>query len=185
MSAQDLKTLRDASYNMDLGPGQQSAARSFEHGMSNGLTGQTPSEAEQAADAFIAKNEHLAQQIQAEWIATGHTGFAPAALTAFGNALHTITDRLSPAHAGYQPWHGQSEWSPSAWRHFLRESNPWNPNVKASVQAAAQAFQQTFGIGWDEFDLLLLQLQQSQHAEVTSRVCPNGRLDPNGNFVCQ
>ena len=34
MSAQDLQTLKDASYNMDYGPGQQSAALSFEHGMS-------------------------------------------------------------------------------------------------------------------------------------------------------
>jgi RHS repeat-associated protein len=73
LSKQDLQTLKDASWNMDYGPGQQGASLSFEHGMSDGLNGQTPSEAEQQANAFIAQNEHDAQKIQADWIASGHT----------------------------------------------------------------------------------------------------------------
>ncbi|MGH2506842.1 MAG: RHS repeat domain-containing protein [Ktedonobacteraceae bacterium] len=171
MSAQDLKMLSDASYNMDYGPGQQSAALSFEHGMSNGLTGQTPSEAEQQADAFIAQNQHDAAKIQADWIASGHSGIAPAALTDFGNALHTIEDRLSPAHAGYQPWYGQSKWNPSAWWHYLRESHITPGQMNTAASAAQQAFQQTFGTGKDEFDLMQLQFQQKQQPQPTQQVC--------------
>jgi RHS repeat-associated protein len=185
MSAQDLKLLKDASYNMDYGPGQQSAALAFEHGMSNGVTGQPASEAERWADEFISRSERLAQRIQAKWIASGHTGIAPAALTAFGNALHTITDRLSPAHAGYQPWYGQSKLSPSAWWHWVRESDISQGQKDAAVSAARQAFWETFALEYAQFDILRLQLGQPQRAEVTSRVCPNGRFDPSGNFVCQ
>ena len=86
----------------------------------------------------------------------------------FGNALHIITDRLSPAHARYQPWYGQSWLNPSAWLHYLQEANRWDPNVNTSVQAAQNAFQQTFGMGWDEFDLMQLQNQQPQQACVTT-----------------
>lgn len=60
MSKQDLQILEDASAHMDSDPGQQSAAMAFEHGMRNGLTDQTPSEAAEQADAFIAQNEHNA-----------------------------------------------------------------------------------------------------------------------------
>jgi RHS repeat-associated protein len=55
LSKQDLQTLKNASWNMDYGPGQQSPALSFEHGMSNGVTGQTGAQAAQQADAFIAR----------------------------------------------------------------------------------------------------------------------------------
>ena len=64
------------------------------------------------SDDYIARNLDEAKEIQAEWIASGHTGIAPSALAALGNALHTITDGYSPAHAGFQkvhsyiyPWH--------------------------------------------------------------------------------
>jgi RHS repeat-associated protein len=185
MSKQDLQILKDASLNMDYGPRQQSAALAFEHGMSNGVTGQTPLEAEQQTDAFIARSEHLAQQIQADWIASGHSGIAPAALMAFGNALHTITDRLSPAHAGYQPWYGRSQWNPTAWWHFARESYITPSGMNRAVLAARQAFQQTFGLEW-QLNFMELQQQQQQQPrqqeQVTSRI---GYLDSEGNFVCQ
>ena len=181
MSAEDLKILTDASHSMDYGPGQQTAALSFEHGMRNGMAGQTASEAEAQSDAFIAQNEHDAARIQADWIASGHSGIAPAALTAFGNALHTIEDRLSPAHAGFQPWYGQSWWNPSAWRHYLREAHISPAQMNSAVSAARQAFQQTFGTGWDEFDLMRLQMQQEQGV-ATHQLC---FTDDNGNMVCR
>jgi RHS repeat-associated protein len=152
MSPEDLKTLSGASHNMDYGPGQQDPAQSYEHGMSDGPAGQTSSQAEQQADAFIAQNEHEAQQIQADWVASGHAGIAPAALTAFGNALHTITDRLSPAHAGYQPWYGQGWWNPSAWLHYWREHAIHSSQMDAATSAARSAFLRTFG---DNFDWML------------------------------
>ncbi|MHB8753518.1 MAG: hypothetical protein ACYC92_00960 [Candidatus Acidiferrales bacterium] len=154
MSAQDLKALKDASYNMDYGPGQQDAALSYEHGMRDGLASQDPMEAQQQGDAFIARQEPDAQKIQADWLKSGHTGIAPAALTHFGNALHTILDRKSPAHKGNQPWYGQSKWDPSAWLHFLHESYITSTELKDAINAAQQAFRQTFGM--DEFDYLQL-----------------------------
>ena len=171
LSKQDLQTLKNASWNMDYGPGQQSPALSFEHGMSDGVTGQTGAQAAQQADAFIAQNEHDAQQIQADWIKSGHTGIAPGALTAFGNALHTIEDKLSPAHIGYQPWYGQSGWNPSAWAHVLHESyiTPFQMNLATS--AAQQAFGSTFGIfGYDVFDLSQVQQRQPLPPPPTPRV---------------
>lgn len=94
-------------------------------------------------------------------------GLSPTALMKFGSALHIITDRLSPAHVGYQPWYGQSSWNPSAWLHFFHEANRWHPNVNAAVQAARNAFQETFGMQWDEF--ILMQLQTQRLREVGKR----------------
>jgi len=54
---------------------------------------------------YIQQNEQNAKDIQAAWIASGHTGIEPGALAAFGNALHTITDEYSPPHAGFQKDH--------------------------------------------------------------------------------
>jgi RHS repeat-associated protein len=184
MSSQDLKILQEASHSMDYGPGQQSAVYAFEHGMRNGLTGQTPSEAEQRGDQFISMNEGTARRIQAEWIASGHTGFAPGALTAFGNALHTITDRPSPPHAGYQPWYGQPWWYPSGLWHGVREFHISLAQREAAVSAARGAFRETFGFRWSNLDILELQFRH-QREEATSRICPNGRFDDKGRFICE
>jgi RHS repeat-associated protein len=149
MSAGDLQTLKDASHNMDYGPGQQDAALSFEHGMRNGssdtLGGETATDAANQAAAFIADQENRAQQIQADWLASGHTGIAPAALTAFGNALHTIEDEISPAHEGFQPWYGESKFSPLAWIHFFRESYISESKRRQAISRAQQAYWKTFG----------------------------------------
>lgn len=168
MSASDLQTLYNASKEVDT---HQEAYNSWMHGMSDGTD---PNRAEaiyvamQLGDQQITKDEAEARLDQAKWVAEGHSGLSPTALMKFGNALHIITDRLSPAHTGYQPWYGQSKLNPSSWAHWLHEMNGWlYPNqYNASVQAAQNAFQQTFGMGWDEFDLM--QLQQPQRACVTT-----------------
>jgi RHS repeat-associated protein len=173
MSAQDLQTLKDASYNMDYGPGQQDPSLSFEHSMSNGVAGETASGAEQEAEGFITRSEDLARSVQAEWIATGHTGIAPAALTAFGNALHTIVDATSPSHRGFQAWYGKWNWRTPL--HLLRERRISPEQRNNAVAAARAAFRQTFG---DEFDWMLMDAQRRQPPEnktprevVTSRLC--------------
>lgn len=176
MSKQELQNLKDASWKMDFGPGQQRADLAFEHGMSNGFVVGDNFNG-QETDAFIAEKEQEARKIQADWIASGHTGIAPAALTAFGNALHTVTDRESPAHAGYQPWYGEPWWSSDALLHFALEANPRNPGVGRAVRAAQGAFQQTFG--FDPFDLLRL-TNQSQEV-VTHRICT---YEENGEATC-
>jgi hypothetical protein len=157
MSADQLKTLKDSSWNMDYGPGQQDASRSFQHGMSDGLSRQDPNEAESEGNDFIAKNENDARQEQAKWIASGHTGISPKALAAFGNALHTITDRTSPAHVGNQPWYGTKWWQTQSIIHYQQERKITPPQMQTATDAAQQAFRSTFG---NEFDWLLLLMRQ-------------------------
>jgi hypothetical protein len=108
---------------------------------------QDPMTAQRAGDNFIGLNERTAQLQQADWIASGHTGVAPGALTAFGNALHTVTDRTSPTHAGNQPWHG-TQGPGNLWAagvHVAGESTINAAQMNTAVNAARNAFRQTFG----------------------------------------
>lgn len=158
LSAQQLKTLRTASYDTDynnkiLGSSPQDPAVSFVHSMSNGTD---PDEAHalglsmRLSDQFIGSNEANARVAQAEWIASGHTGVSPNALTAFGNALHTVTDATSPAHAGFQRWSGA--WRPSAASHVAREFryDPVGNHLTGAernnaINAVQSAYLNTFG----------------------------------------
>ena len=154
--------------------------------MSNGLSGQTAADAGQQADAFIAQNEHDAQQIQADWVSSGHTGIAPAALTAFGNALHTVEDKLSPAHIGYQPWYGRSAWNPSAWAHFFHESYITSWQMGLATSAAQRAFNSTFGMfGYNVFDLMQLQQSQQQQVQPKKPVVDSYLCGGEGQPACQ
>jgi hypothetical protein len=158
LSNAELLTLRKASYDTDYnnridGHDPQDPEVSFVHGMSDGINNQDPAQAQQQGDAFIAQNEHDAQQIQADWVAAGNQGIAPAALTAFGNALHTIEDRLSPSHVGNQPWYGTrgTRNKYRDLRHVQRESTINQAQKDAAIAAAQAAFRHTFG---DPFALL-------------------------------
>jgi RHS repeat-associated protein len=153
LTEQQLQTLVKASHDTDYankvnGLDPQDPAASFVHGMTDGLTGQSAAEAEGAGDSFIAGNELRAQSAQASWIASGHAGISPNALTAFGNGLHTVTDRTSPAHRGNQPWYGTN--GPlnigRAIQHVAGESVIRNePAFHSGIQAARQFFFDTFG----------------------------------------
>jgi hypothetical protein len=152
LSNAELQNLRQASYDTDYnnmvnGHNPQDPEVSFVHGMSDGVHGQDAAQAQQQGDAFIEQNEHDAQQIQADWVAAGNPGIAPAALTAFGNALHTIEDRLSPSHVGNQPWYGTRGIRNKlrALRHVQRESVINEAQMNAALAAARAAFLHTFG----------------------------------------
>jgi RHS repeat-associated protein len=151
LSKDQLKTLQQASHDTDYknqvnGHGPQDVEDSFVHGMSDGAHHQDPTEARQVADSFIAKNESAAEQIQADWVASGQQGVAPNALTAFGNALHTVEDRTSPAHEGEQPWYGSWHWS--AVQHVMAERSINQNQMNNSVAAARYAYFRTFGLNW-------------------------------------
>jgi RHS repeat-associated protein len=169
MSASDRGILKDASKEVDT---HQESYNSWMHGMSDGNDPLGAAHAiglsEQLGDKQILTDEAEARSDQAEWVAEGHTGLSPLALQKFGNALHIITDRLSPAHIGYQPWYGQAKWYPSALLHGVHESWPWHPNVGFSVQAAQNAFRETFGV--QMFGYLELQ-QKSLRGWGTGRLC--------------
>ena len=102
-----------------------------------------------AADNYIDSQVQAAQEAQANWIAQGHTGFSPLALSAFGNALHTVTDRTSPAHEGEQPW--SNKFWPGAW-HVMRELHISNARQTDATNASRALFQRTFG---NEFNQVL------------------------------
>ncbi|MGB8800684.1 MAG: RHS repeat-associated core domain-containing protein [Candidatus Acidiferrales bacterium] len=152
LSSADIQTLKDASYNTDykndvLGFSPQDPNVSFVHNQSDGTTDQDPRLAEELTDQFIMYGEANARALQDAWVASGHDGICPAALTAFGNVLHTITDGTSPAHAGHQPWYGTST-AANALRslfHVLREQYISKEQLQQAVFAARLAFLATFG----------------------------------------
>ncbi len=113
---------------------------------------------------FIQQNEHDAKQIQADWIASGHTGIAPAALAAFGNALHTITDEYSPSHTGFQNVHGL-KWV-SHMREGLAMIGMYGNSTRSAQAAARTAFYDVFGSDLG---------QQATHEKVTVKII----FDPN------
>jgi RHS repeat-associated protein len=170
LSASQLKTLQKASYDTDYnnrvnGHGPQDPEDSFVHGMSDGVHNQDPMAAQAMGDNFIAENESSAEQAQADWIASGNTGIAPTALTAFGNALHTVTDRTSPAHAGNQRWNGTAgvKNKIAALDHIRRELHPTSAQRANAEQAAQNAFFRTFG-----WELFLRATQQAGKACVST-----------------
>jgi RHS repeat-associated protein len=154
MSKKDLQIVKDASTNMDYGPGQQDPSKSFMHGMSDGggtvfWGGGNEEHDRIQADQFIDQQVQDAQKAQADWVAQGHTGISPKALTAFGNALHTVTDRTSPAHQGEQPWANKPKWHYTTIGHFLREAWRSPSQVQSSDNAARSLFLTTFGREFD------------------------------------
>jgi RHS repeat-associated protein len=192
MSKDQLQTLMAASHDTDYVNkvqvdgrtyGPQDPEASFVHSMSNGwdLMGE-PWASEGMSQVFIQKNEQSAQQIQAAWVASGHTGIAPGALTAFGNALHTVTDATSPAHRGFQPWYG-SIWLGRDLSHFAREAFIYSQSDRiAAIQAAQAAFYQTFGSLLPSWQSALIFGFQQNVPDVSSKVC---FAQEEGPPVCQ
>jgi RHS repeat-associated protein len=170
LSSRQISIVQAASYATDYintvnGHNPQDPEVSFVHGMSDGVHNQDPMQAQQEGDAFIDKNIQEAQDEQAAWAAAGHTGISPLALTKFGNALHTVTDRLSPAHRGNQPWMGTKGMKNKrlAAEHISQELTI-DAQTKAAAQRATQAlFLRAFG-----FHFYWEALNQSEKTSVTT-----------------
>jgi RHS repeat-associated protein len=192
LSPADLKALTDASWNMDygkrteLGLGPQDPASSALHGMID-ATDPDPAHAlwlsMTLGDRFIDDQMAKARAAQAAWIASGHKGLSPQALTAFGNALHTVTDRTSPAHAGYQKWRGTwAYFGLPALVHGIRESFATTQELQNAISAAQGAFNDTFLLpSWQSALIFGLPQQPPPTPSVTSTIC----YESNGQRVCQ
>jgi hypothetical protein len=151
LSSQQRDVLKAASKEVDS---DQSTEGSYKHGMTDGRSLDDYQFAPTNANDFIKQNEHDAEDLQKQWIASGHTGLCPAALKAFGNALHTITDETSPSHEGFQKWNGAG-WDPYFWPgaawHFAREACPGSVckgnqrRQQDAINRARMAFQLVFG----------------------------------------
>lgn len=169
LSNQQRAVLQKSSADVDTHQGQEDE---YMHGMTS--VHNNPDEGEYNPEIapydYIQQNEHEAQELQAEWVAEGHTGISPAALAAFGNALHSITDEYSPAHVGFQNVHGLK------WLWHFREGLAWvgfYGNSTRSAQASARtAFFVVFGNDLG---------QQATHEKVTSTIEPGSvrKVDPN------
>ncbi len=176
LSKDQLQNLQTASKNVDS---DQSLAGSYKHGMANGQDPNGTVHAEMDSDEFISKNLGDAKSMQADWIASGHTGIAPGALTAFGNALHTITDKTSPSHEHFQPWYGTGLFDlGEAGYHFVREAWPWGGNQQRqqnAVDAARRYFLLTFGSDQAAQD------EKPKKPDVSSKIC----YQTDNGTVCQ
>ena len=151
LSPASMEILFKASYETDFvnrvnGLYPQDPEVAFIHGMADGLLGQSGDQAKALGDRFIEENVGLAQQKQTLSEMEGRTGMDPEALRLFGIALHTITDRISPPHAGDQPWLGTSSISDKlkAVRHGALEL--YRPGAeKQAIKEAREAFKKAFG----------------------------------------
>ena len=103
LSGPQLGVLRAASIRVDgFMNGGQTSENAYKHGMRGNF--QSREQARELADNFISEHER-----NAAGIAKQSGGVSSAALDEFGTALHTVTDRLSPTHAGEQLWTGAGE----------------------------------------------------------------------------
>ncbi|KAA6461076.1 hypothetical protein DYQ86_12500 [Acidobacteria bacterium AB60] len=148
LSKEQRQILKSVSKGID----DQSAmdrSQQFKHGMSPDVGPFDPvTNPEIDSEDWIERNEHQAKEIQDQWIASGHSGISPAALAAFGNALHTIADERSPAHAGFQ----RVNWWTLPW-HVWREQNLFHQHdgkVQHAVGDAQTAFYLVFGTAFGD-----------------------------------
>lgn len=140
--------LKQTSAWVDRAAGQ-TKAHNHEHAMRS--PGENPAAANRAIDQNIQNHEQAAQRAQGG--TPEHAGqINNTALGEFGQALHTVEDRTSPAHTDANG--NPREWSgipttpgeiQAANQHTSEESTISNDQMNNSVQAARDAFGQTFG----------------------------------------
>jgi RHS repeat-associated protein len=149
LSPAQRQILKDVSAHQDGIPsGGQSGPLSYEHAMRG--PGQSVGEAEADFNDFVSMNEDQAMKTQVSFWLSGKTGFSEKALAEFAAALHAIEDSTSPAHAGFQLW----EWyNPKlVWQHHWAENTITPQQFQNSVNAAQQAFRNTFTTpSWQSF----------------------------------
>ena len=99
-----VQVLEAASDWVDSLP-NQAPELSYMHAMSDGAHHQSVEQATQQTNNYIDTEVNAAVDSQIKYEQAGGKGNSDDALTHFGHALHTVTDRESPEHAGYQPWY--------------------------------------------------------------------------------
>lgn len=125
LSNESLDDIKKGSKDTDdPSKGGQRPENSYQHGMKS--PDQDKDEARRAADKFI--EDKLNEAINAE-----RNDRHDDAMYALGQGMHTITDRLSPAHRGEKKWRGMG--NPLSWPHPLFEL--W-PSRKARQQSNEQ-----------------------------------------------
>jgi hypothetical protein len=172
LTPEQRQILKDVSAQQDnaLTSGQANSG-AYQHAMSS--PGQTAADAAQQFSDFVSGNEADAQTIQIQfWLGDPASAvdnqLSDSALTAFGLALHAMVDSTSPAHAGFQTW---NVWNPFLVKnHVEAEKTITQPQLINAANVARNAFNETFGVFGNEFQLLELQMNQQQQQQRTSCV---------------
>ena len=142
LSARQRQILKEASRRVDSpSRGGQEAGNSYMHAMR--FLGQPAESAQQMTATFIKANEQQAQSLQASFEKGGGVGMSNQALDAFGTALHPITDNTTPSHEGTQVWDPHDEAGVA--KHVANESTISEEQMDRAVQAARDAYKNTFG----------------------------------------
>jgi RHS repeat-associated protein len=121
--------------------GNQAPERSFMHAMRDGEHKQSVQEAERQTENYINTEIDAAVNAQMEFESKGNKGDSDDALNHFGHALHTVTDRTSPEHRGYQPWY--CLYCYSAWKHHDAEEDSAKSANQRDEEARYQAHVET------------------------------------------
>ncbi|MGA2751797.1 MAG: RHS repeat-associated core domain-containing protein [Verrucomicrobiota bacterium] len=128
LSSSDVAIVNAASVFVDDGQG---TAQSYQHAMR--APGQSKAQARAMANNWVASNLAHAQKDYCSCDPGRHFG----ALYFFGMALHTVQDSTSPAHHGFQVWHGLTA-NPITWleaeHHVAKEA--WDPGSGSNLDKA-------------------------------------------------
>ena len=156
--------LKEASAYVDGGTFHSGAwmeRYAYQHGMR--APNQSIEEAKKLADGFISGHLQAARNLAPQGCKSGAGKISADALWEFGQALHTITDMTSPAHAGFQIWYGPPvptgltvidayrayKYKQYADRHAAQETlaiyNSDPVRRQSIINAARDAFKKTFG----------------------------------------
>jgi RHS repeat-associated protein len=144
--------------------GNQAPERAFMHAMSNGATDppQSADAAERDTNRYINTELQAAVNAQVTYESTGGKGYSDDALTHFGHAEHTATDRTSPEHAGYQPWYCLI--CPSALHHSRAEERSARSTAAADDQARHDAYVAASQL-WSQFQAQLAKERKKREEE--------------------
>jgi RHS repeat-associated protein len=148
LSPEQRQVLKNISASQDsIWSGGQANALSFEHAMRS--PDQSVDQAQGQYNDFVDGEEGVAVDYQAHfWLSDPDvklSNLSPEALEAFGKALHAVADSTSPAHSGFQKWNWANLWD-SLHVHPGKEKTPNSQQMQNAVNAAQNAFNNTFGL---------------------------------------
>ena len=149
LTQEQRQILKDRSAWVDR-PAGQTKAHNHEHAMKT--LGEDPVTASRVIDQNIKNHEEAAKKTQGG-IPESVSQIKPEAMKEFGEALHPVTDRTSPAHTDAEgnprDWRGipttPSEYS-AARQHEREEATISPEQMKTAVGAARESFGRTFGL---------------------------------------
>ncbi len=148
LSKRQINELKRISESVDS-LAHQTKAHNHEHAMMS--PGENPTAARQAIDQNIQAHEQAARRVQGSSV-ENISQISLGALNEFGQVLHTVTDRTSPAHTDQsgnpRVWSGipvSDREDALARQHQAEEAQITAEQLEKAVTAARDSFRRTFG----------------------------------------